>query len=104
MSNTSVVHPLHYLIVNRVGTTWYFKSGEVFYNHRHVEIQAERREERFGLSKSQVAIELFRINGGKPGYYIANLRDRKYYYCGTEVQDVKDKLLSLGIGRPDPVG
>lgn len=51
----------------------------------------------------KVAIELFRINGGKQGYYIANILDKKYYYCGTEWQDVKNKLLELGIGRHDPI-
>ncbi|KYC36331.1 hypothetical protein WA1_42170 [Scytonema hofmannii PCC 7110] len=56
----------------------------------------------YGISKQQVVIELFRINGGKPGYYLADLRHNKqYYYCGTEPQDVKSKLLFLGIGRED---
>ncbi|TBR56670.1 hypothetical protein B4U84_28835 [Westiellopsis prolifica IICB1] len=47
--------------------------------------------------------ELFRINGGKQGYYIADIQDKKYYYCGTEWEDVKLKLGELGIGRPDPM-
>ena len=46
---------------------------------------------------------LFRINGGKQGYYIANILDKKYYYCGTEWEDVKIKLKELGIGRDDPI-
>jgi hypothetical protein len=51
----------------------------------------------------KVAIELFGINGGLQGYYIANILDKKYYYCGTEWSDVKAKLQELGIGRPDPM-
>ena len=46
----------------------------------------------FGTSMKHVAVELFRINGGKPGYYIANILDKKYYYCGVEWKDVKAKL------------
>lgn len=60
-------------------------------------------ERQFGLTEQQVVIELFRINGGKPGYYLANLRDRKYYYCGLEWEDIKTTLQNLGIGRADPV-
>ncbi|WP_414623852.1 hypothetical protein [Calothrix sp. CCY 0018] len=57
----------------------------------------------FGTSMKKVAVELFRINGGKQGYYIANILDKKYYYCGVEWEDVKLKLRELGIGRPDPM-
>jgi hypothetical protein len=46
---------------------------------------------------------LFRINGGRQGYYIANIKDNKYYYCGVEWEGVKAKLQELGIGRPDPI-
>ncbi|MDB9442061.1 hypothetical protein PN497_11915 [Sphaerospermopsis kisseleviana CS-549] len=47
-------------------------------------------------------IELFRVNGGKNGYYIANIRDKQHYYCGSDWADVKVKLRQLGIGRNDP--
>jgi hypothetical protein len=46
---------------------------------------------------------LFRINGGKAGYYLANLRRKKFYYCGTEPAGIKGKILDLGIGREDPI-
>ncbi|PMB08215.1 hypothetical protein CEN49_10605 [Fischerella thermalis CCMEE 5273] len=52
----------------------------------------------YGITKQQIAIELFRINGGKAGYYLANLRGKKFYYCGIEPGGVKNKLLELGIG------
>ncbi len=58
-------------------------------------------EKQYGLTGHQVVIELFRINGGKPGYYLANLRDRKYYYCGPKWSDIRSTLQSLGIGKPD---
>lgn len=50
----------------------------------------------------EVAIELFRLNGGKAGYYIADIFEKKYYYCGTQWEDVKIKLRELGIGKQDP--
>ncbi|MBN3993818.1 MAG: hypothetical protein HWQ36_25885 [Nostoc sp. NMS2] len=57
----------------------------------------------YGITRQQIAIELFRINGGKAGYYLANLRRKKFYYCGTEPAGVKGKILDLGIGREDPI-
>jgi len=51
----------------------------------------------------KVAIALFRINGGRAGFYLVNLKARKYYYCGVCLSDVKLTLQSLGIGKPDLV-
>lgn len=56
----------------------------------------------FGTTKNKVVIELFRINGGKIGYYLVNLREKKYYYCGQDWASVKAKLRELGIGRDEP--
>jgi hypothetical protein len=56
----------------------------------------------FGITKNQIVIELFRTGGGKPGYYLANVRDKKYYYCGQDWESVKLTLKELGIGRDEP--
>ena len=53
-------------------------------------------------TKIKILVELFRINGGKPGYYLANVRDKKYYYCGQDWAGVKTKLRELGIGTNEP--
>lgn len=39
----------------------------------------------------------------KNAWYLADILDKKYYYCGTEWLDVKVKLRELGIGKPDPL-
>lgn len=57
----------------------------------------------FDTSMEKIAAELRRINNAKQGYYIANILNKKYYYCGTEWEDVKIKLKELGIGRDDPM-
>ena len=44
---------------------------------------------------------LFKINGGQEGYYLANILDKQYYYCGKNPYDVKAKLNELGIIRPE---
>ncbi len=103
-SNTTVVHPVYYRIVERRGNGWAFKQGESFVNwFNEPTLVQEDLFAAFDTSMKKVAIELFRINGGKQGYYIANILDKKHYYCGTEWSDVKAKLVELGIGRPDPM-
>ncbi|MBN3945464.1 MAG: hypothetical protein HWQ38_02790 [Nostoc sp. NMS7] len=54
------------------------------------------------MTKIKVLVELFRINGGRPGLYLADIRDKKYYYCGQDWEEVKAKLRELGIGRDEP--
>lgn len=77
-------------------------AGRVFYNGTNQPIDLPHIEREFGLSDEQIVIELFRVNGGKAGFYLGNLRDRKYYYCGLKWEDIKTTLLQLGIGRAEP--
>ena len=99
----SIIHPLHFLVVKRQGVTWYFKfdESEVFYNPRNCPTPKTVDDlfHRFRLTASNVVTELFRLHGGKSGYYLANLRDKKYHYCGSSWQDVQETLLDLGIGK-----
>ncbi len=100
----SIVHPFYYQIYRREGTKWFVKEeGSVFYNPTNMPTKLEHVERQFGLNEQQVIIGLFRVNGGKPGYYLANLKDKKYYYCGLAWEDIRTTLQSLGIGRADPV-
>ncbi len=103
-----IVHPLYYQIIEHTihnkRDAWVFKEGgKVLYNPHNRPPKLNNVEEQFDLTKNQIIIELFRINGGKFGYYLANMRDRKYYYCGKDWEDVRTKFLSLGIGREDPI-
>jgi hypothetical protein len=102
-SNTVIVRPVYYRIVERRGNGWAFKEGEPFINWFNApSLSQEDLFAAFDTSMRKVAIELFRINGGKQGYYIANILEKKYYYCGVEWEDVKIKFRTLGIGREDP--
>jgi hypothetical protein len=103
MSLDKVIHPDYIRIVERKIGGWLFK-GKLFSKRLPIDIDFYDFELLYGVSTQQVVIELFRINGGQAGYYLANLRDRSYYYCRTSWQDVKVKLRELGIGRNDPMG
>jgi len=103
-SDTTVYYPVYYRIVERRSDGWAFTRGKPFLNLLNAPwLSHESLFAILGISMDKVAIELFRINGGKQGYYIANILDKKYYYCGTEWEDVKTKFQELGICRPDPL-
>ena len=99
-----LITPYHYKVYERSGTRWFARdAAKVFYNATDQPMDLLNVEQQFGLTVEQVIVELFRIKGGKTGFYLANLRDRQYYYCGYSWEDVKATLRKLGIGRADPV-
>ena len=99
----SVVVPPYIQIYQREGVKWFiYEGGEPFYNPTSTPMDTEHVARQFNMTDEQVVIQLFRINGGKPGFYLANLCNRKYYYCGNESNDIRHTLRSQGIGRPDP--
>lgn len=95
----SIIYPAYFRLAKRDAAGWQFRRDEIFYTTSIQSLgdRLEKREKDFGLSKEILTIEFCWINGGKEGYYLANLRDRKYYYCGTELKDVKNTLIALGI-------
>ncbi len=92
--------PDYYRVFERLVGGWHLKASKFFY--KKLSVDFDDFELLYGISKQQVATELFRINGGRVGYYLANLRSKKYYYCGTDPNSVAVALKSLGIGRDEP--
>jgi hypothetical protein len=101
--DTNVYNPDYYRVIERIPGGWHFKEGELFHKRLPISIDFNDFEILYGITKPQVALQLFRLEGGKAGYYLANLRSKQYYYCGTEPENVETKLRSLGIGREDPM-
>ena len=99
---SSIIYPQYYYVVEREPGAWVFRHPKVFYRGNNHPQSLNQREKEYGLTKKKIIIELFRLNAGKLGYYLANMRDRQYYYCGQKWEDVKTQLRSLGIGREDP--
>ncbi|RUT04258.1 hypothetical protein DSM106972_044860 [Dulcicalothrix desertica PCC 7102] len=102
MSTATVVYPVYIRIVYRRGGEWHFLKGEPFVNLFNCPLLEQKDLfAAFGLSLKEVSVELFRINAGMAGYYLADIKDKKYYYCGQNWEDVKVKLLDIGIGKRD---
>jgi hypothetical protein len=104
LSADTIIRPIYYQIIERRGKIWAFREGKTFVNLFNApDLEMEDLFSLFGTLMEEIAASLRLINGAKNGYYIANILDRKYYYCGIEWHDVKAKLRELGIGRPDPM-
>lgn len=101
--SATIDYPGYIRVVERISEGWNFYSGKVFYRPSGATLNIRNPEPAYGLTKEKVTIELFKVNGGCLGFYVANLRDRRYYYCGVNREDVKTTLRSLGIGRDDPL-
>ena len=63
-------------------------------------IGLEDIQQSYQISSQQIVLELFKLEAGKDGFYLVNLRDRLYYYCGLTLTQVKHKLNQLGIDQP----
>jgi hypothetical protein len=104
LKTDTIIRPVYYRIIERRGKIWAFKEGQPFVNLFNApDLDMEDLFSLFDTSMEKIAAELRRINNAKQGYYIANILDKKYYYCGTQWEDVKAKLKELGIGRDDPM-
>ena len=103
MPNSSIIYPDYFRIVEQRMGRWFFIKGTMFYKRLPLATSdLEDTQLLYSISKEQIIAELFRINGGKPGYYLADLRHKKYHYCGIEWENVRVTLRGLGIGRDDP--
>jgi hypothetical protein len=94
---STVIYPIYYRVIRCEGGKWYVKGAKLC-SRNHISIGLENAES-YGITTESLLVSLFRINGGKAGYYVANLRDKKYYYCGLNLENVQATFLSLGIGR-----
>ena len=94
------IHPDYIRIIEKKTEGWFFKPTKPFFTRLQVDFNDF--ELLYGITQQHMLIELFRLNGGKVGFYIANLRYKQFYYCGTDADAVKPKLLEIGIGRTDP--
>jgi len=100
---TNLYYPAYIQIVERKANGWFHQQGKIISNPNNKSINSLNVEKRHGLTKTEILTELFRRYQGKLGYYLVHLPRREYHYCGLTSQDIKEKLLDLGITRRDPM-
>jgi hypothetical protein len=101
--NIDICIPSHLRIFYHNQGHWQHIKGESFYNLLGEPPDLEFATRKYDISREQLVIELFRVNGGKSGYYIGDLKQKQFYYCGDNSDSVLAQLRSLGIGRDDPM-
>ncbi len=104
MTSTNIVYPSHYRILECRSGRWTIKNIEIFYGNAGRTLDRNDIASVYGITEQAIVLELFRLNGGRTGYYLANLRDKRYHYCGLDLGSVKTTLQNLGVGRADPIG
>ena len=52
---------------------------------------------KFGLTPMSILGELYKRYQGLDGWYLVQMAEKKYYYCGATAEDVNKKLVELGI-------
>jgi hypothetical protein len=80
-----------------------------YYIYRHIENQwffvkifceetddTENKIWSHGLTHKKIVWSLFRLTGGATGYYLADIKSQKFYYCGPTCEFIKVKLRDLG--------
>lgn len=88
MLENKILCPAYFQIVKYDGKIWYFKHGQKFFNPLRISIPSFIDSSKtdklaaFGTTKAKLAMEFRLINGGKIGYYLADLKDNNYHYCG----------------------
>lgn len=99
MSNNSFIRPVYYLPIERKSDRWRFLHGEVFWNPFNLPIPQSVEVLLWCFRTSMSEVEHLRSINAAPGYYLANVLDKKYYYSATEWDDITTKLIDLGIGK-----
>lgn len=100
---TNLYYPFYIQVVERKVNGWFQSQNEICFNPNNRKVDLLNAEKTYGLTKTEIVTELFRRYQGKLGYYLVHLPRREYHYCGLTSQDIKEKLLDLGITRRDPM-
>lgn len=91
---TRIAYPHYWQVYRHEGDKWYHRPPA-----RSEQPLPERIEAMFGLTPQEVVNSLFKVNNGWQGFYIANLKERKYFYCGLDWEDVVNKFEALGVSN-----
>ena len=99
--SSKLIVPDYYRIIECCEGRWFFKAVKPFHTLLPITIDYEDTELLYGISKQQVINQAAQFRSGEEGFYLVNMRRKRYYYCGLEADSVKVMLLSLGVGRSD---
>lgn len=93
-----VIYPYYWQIYQHIGSKWYRLPANRVSNEPE-KFVPQHIEKKFGFTEKEIIVNLFKINSGWQGYYIANLKEHKFFYCGTQWEDVNNTFQSFGVSH-----
>ena len=96
---TNIFTPGYIQLIHRKPNGWFQSRPEQVFNLSDRYFDSLNKEKYYNLTKNEILAELFRKYQGKLGYYLVNLAEKEYYYCGLTVEDIQEKLREIGITR-----
>lgn len=98
VSNSKVYTPSHFVFLRKEQNDWFVIKSKTLMNASDLPVlPVADRVKQYGYTLYQLTIECFRHFLGRDGYYIVDLKQKKYYYCGQEGDSIKQTVKSLGI-------
>ena len=91
--------PAYIDIVQKRGDRWTRLGTSSICNMSGKPYDYSQRYSRFGLTPMKVLVELYKRYQGLDGWYLVNMAEKEYYYCGAIALDVNQKLVELGINH-----
>ena len=99
----SVYFPSYFRIYEKDGESWYLHKGKKFFSSSNVSLDRGKTENRYGLKIVDIIRQFFWVGRGQTGFYLADLKHQKFYFCGNSIDDVRQTFWNLGITRPDSI-
>ncbi len=96
-----MIFPDYFRVLERVPDGWNLLRTKVFCSLNNRQYNPSDAWIKHGITKQKLVVELFRKFHGKLGFYLVNLKDKKYYYCGLTKKDIQNTLYAIGVGRKD---
>ncbi len=94
----TILTPGYIQVIHKKPNGWFQSKPESVINFGNFPgYDSLNKEQYYGLTKTEIITELFRRYQGKLGYYLVNLAECQYYYCGLTVKDIQEKLIELGV-------
>ena len=95
----SICHPSYFRIYEKELDSWYVHKGRKFIEKSNISLEKNRLERFYGLTLRDILPQLFKVGRGRTGFYLVNLKEQQFYFCGNSPNDIKQKFLELGIIR-----
>ena len=90
-------YPSYIRIYEKYQGNWFVHIGKKFYSESNISLEKGKLERRYGLTLGRVISRLSLLFEGQPGYYVVDLKNKQYHYCGTQEEGVRDTLVQMGF-------